>query len=288
MSNTAYVDSDGKPRLVLSYCVFADFLGFRHEIREAIKAGQEPAAFQEFMREIEPIIQATINPNSKDEIEGFPRMWDAKIFTDNVVLGYALWSDQGEREFGHAVTQLLEFQYRVAMKGFFVRGGWAVGNLFMNRNTVFGGSLLDAYDLESKAAVYPRIVLSDEMKNLVFQHMGRYAEDPPQRYDLLMDGDGRLFTNYLSEAIDDGEVLWDDLHVHAERIRERLQESQNNDERVFQKYQWLAGYHNFFCGLVSEANGYDNSVLVSENLQLPDYGIQQVLDKERREHEPNG
>ncbi len=235
--------------------------------------GEEQVIFQQFMQEIEPEIANTINPDPQDEIEGFPRMWDAKVFTDNVVLGYSLWSDRGEKEFGHAITQLLEFQYAVALKGFFVRGGWAVGNLFMNRNTVFGAALLDAYDIESKVAKFPRIVLSEKMKDLVFKHMARYSDSPPQCFHLLVDEKGILFTNYLSEAIVDGEVQWHELRRHAHLIAERLAKFVGN-EAVYAKYLWLAGYHNFFCGLVSKDKGYSDDLRIF--VEVPSFGIREL------------
>lgn len=277
MANTVYFDQAGKPRLLGSYCVFADFLGFKHLILEAIKQGKEVEVFRRFVDEIEPEIERIINPDPKHESEEFPRSWDAKVFTDNVVLGYALRSDRGEQEFGHAITQLVEFQYAVALKGFFVRGGWAVGNLFMNRNTVFGGSLLDAYELESTKAMFPRIILSDGMKDLVYWHMARYAEEPPQCNDLLVDAEGGLFTNYLSESIVDGDVQWDELHSHAQVICDRLNEYSNNG-RVLPKYQWLAAYHNFFCGLVSKGDGYSDSVRVTGT--FPTYGLRELTHDE--------
>lgn len=274
MSNTIYFDDDKKPRLVQSYCVFADFLGYRHEIKEAVGRGEEEAVFQRFMDEIEPEIENIIQPSPNDDTPGFPRMWDAKVFTDNVVLGYAIWSDHGENEFGHAICQLIEFQMAVALKGFFVRGGWSFGNLFMNRNTVFGASLLDAYELESKVANYPRIILSDDLKDLVFRHMARYGSDPPQCYHLIVDADGLLMTNYLSEVIIEGEVYWEDLDRHAKLIAERLEEHSEND-RVLEKYRWLAAYHNFFCAFLTDHEDYSDAILVKGD--FPDYGLRQLL-----------
>lgn len=277
MSNTIYFDAEKKPRLVPSYCVFADFLGYSHEIKEAVGRGEENAVFQRFIDEIEPEIEKIIQPSADDDAPGFPRMWDAKVFTDNVVLGYAIWSDRGEEEFGHAICQLVEFQMAVALKGFFVRGGWSFGNLFMNRNTVFGASLLEAHELENNVAIYPRIILSDDLKELVFQHMARYGSDPPQCYHLIVDGDGLLITNYLTEAIVEGEVYWEDLELHAKLITERLEEHSEN-ERVLDKYRWLAAYHNFFCSFLSEHDEYFPSVCVAG--EFPDYGLKQLLHED--------
>lgn len=280
MPKTVYFDQSDKPRLVQSYCVFVDFLGFNQQIRDAAERGEEDVIFRRFMNEIEPIIRDTVVPTVMDEIEGFPRTWDAKVFTDNVVLGYGLWSERGEKEFGSAITTLLEFQYRNALKGFFVRGGWSLGSLFMNQNTVFGTALLDAYHLETKVAKSPRIVLSDTMKDAVFRHMVRYKEDPPQRYYLLADKDGMLFTNYLYESIVDGEVQWDELRCHAGVIRGQLAKFAKcaKCEEILAKYEWLAGYHNFFCDLVSKGLGYSDDVRVPGSFS--NYGIRELVHDE--------
>jgi len=275
---TAYYDENGSPRLVRSYCVFVDFLGFRHEIKTAVQSGKEEEIFHRFMRTVEPEIQRIIVPSDDDTLEGWPRMWDAKVFTDNVVLGYALWSGHGENEFGHALFQLLEFQLSVALQGHFVRGGWAVGKLFMNQNTVYGTALIDAYDLESKEADVPRILLSAEMKDFVFRHMAFHSE-PPQCEHLMIDGKGAVMTNYLSETVVDGGVEWAMLEQHAKVITERLTEHAGS-ERVRSKYLWLASYHNHFCDLVQNGEGYSDVVRVQG--EFPDFGIRCL----RREDSP--
>ncbi len=49
-------------------------------------------------------------------------------------------------------------------KGILFRGGMTIGNIIHNDNgTVFGQDLIDAYQLESKSAKYPRIILSDKL-----------------------------------------------------------------------------------------------------------------------------
>lgn len=279
MTLTAFYDEKNEAQLRHSYCAFIDILGFTDEIKAAANSGREDDLFRRFMRDIEPQVRQVIVPSEKDNLDGWPRMWDAKVFTDNAILGYALWSGHGEKEFGHALFQLMEFQLGVALKGFFVRGGWAVGNLFMNQNTVFGSALLEAYALESKVAVYPRVILSPTMKDYVLHHMSFYAEDPPQCDHLLIDGAGVMMTHYLTETIPDGSVQWEWLEQHARTVSQRLGEFSGN-ARVFEKYQWLAAYHNFFCDQVHDAEGYSEEVRVPGD--FPDFGLRRL----RRDDSP--
>ncbi len=49
-------------------------------------------------------------------------------------------------------------------KGILIRGGITIGNLVHNEDgIVFGQGLIDAYMLESKAAKFPRIILSNKL-----------------------------------------------------------------------------------------------------------------------------
>ncbi|WP_321897185.1 hypothetical protein [Burkholderia cepacia] len=80
----------------------------------------------------------------------------------------------------------------MALKGFFIRGGLAVDQLFMDENSVYGAALLEAYRLESKVAVNPVVVLCDQTMKLVDQHIGYYCgEIAPQLRHVLKGPDGR-------------------------------------------------------------------------------------------------
>lgn len=282
MAKTVFFDKDGKPQLLTSYCVFVDLLGFRHEIRAAVSSGSEKEVFDQFMSVVEPEIQRTMMPQEDEGDDRFPRCWDAKVFTDNVVLGYPIHS-HGESEFGFALTQLLEFQLHLALEGYFVRGGWSVGLLFMNQNTIYGSALLDAYDLEQEHAVYPRVILSEGVKDFVYHHMAFYAEHPPQCQHLLCDANGMLMTNYLSEVIGDEWIEWDWLVKHAKQISLRL-EQYSGTKKVFAKYEWLAAYHNFFCDLLKDSEEYAEDVRVKGT--FPDAGLR-LLTREDSPYPPS-
>jgi len=49
-------------------------------------------------------------------------------------------------------------------KGFFLRGGISTGSYFADDNMIFSKGLVNAYQLESKKAIYPRVIID---KNIV-------------------------------------------------------------------------------------------------------------------------
>lgn len=56
---------------------------------------------------------------------------------------------------------------RSCLYGFFFRGGVTIGDLFHDGHIVFGPALNQAYDLESKKAVYPRAILDPDLPEFI-------------------------------------------------------------------------------------------------------------------------
>ena len=249
------------PKLKRSVCVFFDVLGFRQTTEDAIYKGNPDKFLGRFQRVL------------VREIIAFRRKfkaldWKYRVFTDNIVLAAPVFDD-GEDEFGMLHDALCRCQLEMAAEGFFVRGGVSVGGLHMDEYVIWGPALLEAYDLESKHALFPRIVLSEDMVAMVRKHIG-YYDDPstaPQNSALLMDPDGKSFLNYLDAALIDAPATrhWHLVISHKAKIEAALNKHRGNP-RIWDKYYWCATYHNYFCGLVSNEPGYTNNFLVSNKI----------------------
>jgi hypothetical protein len=175
-----------------------------------------------------------------------------------------------ESEFAFILWSIREYQFAMASQGFFIRGGLSVGSLFVDDNSVYGEALIDAYELESKIAINPIVVLCENTMKLVDLHIGYYnSESAPQVRDVLVNSDGRYFINYLSECIletDEGaEVDHDPLKNHKNQIEHALANYVEQQE-VFAKLSWLAAYHNYFCDSVSSYPGYSVDLKVDREL----------------------
>lgn len=254
-----YFDETGRPLIKESLCAFMDVLGFLDQTEAAFKRDEGSDLFERFYG----VHTAQIKNMSGS---GKPRLWDVKVFTDNIVLGFPFWSDDGESEFGSIIFTIAQYQYAMAKAGFFVRGGVAMAPLFMDENTAFGPAIIEAYQLEQQARD-PRIVLSEPVKHLVLQHTEYYAEpfDSPQNRDVIKDADGMLFVNYLDAANlgeYEGDIVdWDGLHQHKEQIEVNLQQWTKNPS-VWAKYLWLASYHDWFVSLYEDVDGYESKIKI--------------------------
>ena len=65
-------------------------------------------------------------------------------------------------------------QYNFILEDIFIRGAIAQSELYMDENTVIGPALVEAYNLESEFAVYPRIILSKDVTDIVREHISYY------------------------------------------------------------------------------------------------------------------
>jgi len=197
-------------------------------------------------------------------------MYQLKVFTDNIVLGYPFYSEDGESEFGHTIWAIKQYQLGMALEGFFIRGGLSMGWLFMDNNTVYGDSLLEAYMIEHKIARDPRIVLSKRVLDLVKHHTSYYfsPQDSPQNRDVLIDTDGQAFVHYLNELILVGTekvyIQWKLLLRHKNHIEAAI-DQYSSDPMIWPKYYWLANYHNYFCKEVSIFEGFNESYVIQDH-----------------------
>lgn len=248
MDGTAYKDKEGNGEFKQSYCAYFDILGFKEKIKDGdlkyfdhyLSVLQKELKQVEFFKSI---------PKEKNDFE-------IKIFTDNFVIGIPWKLEDGEIELGTLFTVLSILQYNLLVEDIFIRGAVSASQLYMDENTVFGPALIDAYQLEEKSAIYPRIILSESIKPILLKHISYYAEGLAfQEEEFLKDSDGFLFINYLYHLLeiynepefgDKKTYIKRKLNLHKDVIIKNLDRNKT-DMKVFNKYSWVANYHNHFC-----------------------------------------
>lgn len=251
---------NGKPVHKLSYCAFMDVLGFSARV----SSSYENDSADDLLKSFHEILGKSITQFKEYTDES---MLYFKSFTDNVILAHPRFSKDMESEFGFLLWAMNEYQFQMALRGFFIRGGLAMDQLFIDENSVYGAALLTAHDLESNVAVNPIVVLCDNTMALVDHHITFYSHEiAPQLRDVLKGSDGRYFLNYLTECVIDGDeqdfLDVKQLHQHKEQIEVALLVNAEVP-KVLSKFTWLASYHNYFCDMMSNFPGYEDSLKVS-------------------------
>ena len=207
--------------------VFIDILGFKDLI---YKSKENTDRIGEIVRVINKLHDLCGQTGMDDDPQnGFKYDRQVSVFSDNIVISY--------KEVGPAlyylVREAMVIQIALQYLGIFVRGGLTIGKLHHNGNTVIGPALISAYELESKTAIYPRIVADKSTQ-------GDWCL-------LAKDFDGIYFLDYLGNIEE-----WEYFLEHTEKVTveeclkklylSALIENNNLDLRIRAKHDWMRKY----------------------------------------------
>lgn len=246
MNDSPYLDIDNKPKMIPSFVCYVDILGYKRISMEAI----ENDSSLEFLNKLKNALDNAYNRLREHSEFLKHKFYSIKIFTDNIVVGYPLESEleeHGETEFGDIIDIFSEYQVRLAMNGFLVRGGLAFGKHYMDADIVFGDAFLDAATLDVNGSP-PRITLTKTAIEKVRIHLSYFGrlDDSPLYEDLRQDVDGAIFLNYLGQAFcafPDAGVFFEVIEEHRNTVVDGLRTYKGN-AGVRAKYEWAARYHN--------------------------------------------
>jgi hypothetical protein len=241
-----YKNEKGEKLYRKSFCVYFDILGFSEKIKN-----DDQDFFETYLTTLDNEVKYLNEQHDLDGSQGF-KSFELKIFTDNFVIGYPWYDEFGESELGDIFDAISHLQVSFALSNIFIRGAIALSDLYMDENIVLGQALLEAYNLENKLATFPRIIISEQVFDVVKKHIGFYADKKtsPQNSEYLIDIDGQVFINYLTSIVDNYHTAPDKvgelLLKHKTIIIENLNKNKEN-YKLLEKYQWIADYHNHFC-----------------------------------------
>lgn len=225
---------------------FIDILGFKDLLSKTVKGDQDVT------EEIEKIISAYDSVsdvfeqyktgkglyNGDDPIVPLSKM--VTTFSDCIVISFLL---DERSELAYTISELQWVQMRLISRGILSRGSIAYGKLIHTDNYLFGPALVEAYVGESKAALYPRIIVSEEIISLASKYHGD-QHGPDEEIEnikssLMIDSDGMYYIDYFNNAfidIDDEASIPTYIEKITSIAREGCKHSKI-DIRI--KYSWL-------------------------------------------------
>jgi hypothetical protein len=191
-------------------------------------------------------------------------------FSDSIVVSVKVDNNVNEVT-STLVVNLAYIGALLIEKGILFRGGLTIGNIIHNDNgTVFGQALIDAYQLETKSAKYPRIVLSDKLiKELNYPIDTKRDRYPFHQYiDRFNDGCIGFHQMIYYQVIESwtemtSEKMISSLTNVRKTIIDGLDNSFENPD-VFEKYRWLKEQYNNLI-ILSEFNFNDKT---DENVKM--------------------
>ncbi|MFC7695374.1 hypothetical protein ACFQX9_01340 [Bradyrhizobium sp. GCM10028915] len=170
--------------------LFLDFLGFREIVDETERDSEK---LRLLLRAIDRLYDI-----GREDADLY-RTRSITTFSDSVVLSYAIHEQS-------AVFYLLcDIAFAVidlAIQGYLVRGAITVGELVHTKRYLVGPAMVKAYEMESKLAKYPRVLIDRTLVTIARkahaeQHDGEHEADYVRAF-MTKDEDGNHYLNYVS------------------------------------------------------------------------------------------
>lgn len=161
-----------------------------------------------------------------------------RIFSDNILICEEIDENNPQQ----AIKNVLDFiqvieESQLLLGSMFVRGGFTIGDLHFEENFVYGEALLKAYELESKHAIYPRVVIDKSVIEIVGL----------VKTSIELDKDNQYFCNFLQVLINRRKSMYE---TKLSRFRGNILtniKSNNTNPNVINKMEWMVNYYNSIC-----------------------------------------
>lgn len=198
---------------------------------------------------------------------GWPGDPQATHFSDCLVVSTR--ADRAGRD--QLISTLGFLSLGLLQQGFVLRGGLTIGDLYHQSSMVFGPALLKAHELESRCAVYPRVILDPMLaRNWGQGAVYRMADGTEigQAKTWRLSHDGYRFFDFLQpfgggpDFVKSPPLMAEAL-VPLRRLLLRSLQSYKADLHVWPKYVWLANYFNEVCG---ECSGHGVEPIPTQDL----------------------
>ncbi len=233
--------------------IHSDILGFKQIIENA-----ENDKNDETLSKLKAVLEesfgtltmyGSLSENTKCEL-------NYKLFSDNLNASFS-YEEGNLTSFSDALITAITFARtyfeNMLNNKIVVRGGISFGNDYSNEKLIFSMALVKAYTLESQKAIYPRIVIDNDLIEIVKQSL----EVPSQlildilNNSILYDQEGTHFINPSGMAMDfksehyghngtelDKIFLKQNIHFANQELQKFNIETEEG-KKVAKKYEWL-------------------------------------------------
>lgn len=246
-------NAEANIRYEKSFVAFLDVLGFKQMIKS-----QDPTQINQYFGIVDSAIKHLKSIPSKKNI-------DSIVISDSIILS-APCTDSNEynlerlRQLCIAIGLI---QQSLAIKGIWLRGAICYGDTYFDsmNSQIVGPAYVEAYLLEEKLAVNPRVILDSKLiPQLGYSNATQLIDavnkaeqggfqdsnwgsrvlfewsDPTGNLVTEIDQDLPLFIDYLSP-------LLESYNTHdIEKVLDNIQTSMYSNAQVYSKYRWVVDY----------------------------------------------
>ena len=221
---------------------YLDILGFSSLVR---KSTNDNEILKKIHKSLSHFAEEKRNINNNSNRFG-DVICQYSTLSDCIVISYAFHKNSGA--FFTILTDIYFLIAELSYLKIILRGGICIGKLYHDEENVFGPALVNAVDLEEKAAHFPRVIITDDDYRRGMAEGYLYSEEDEKEYinyRLKRDVDGFWYINFFEQKseFDWSSDFTDYLENWRAIIVQGLEENKDNIH-VYSKYCWLASKFN--------------------------------------------
>jgi hypothetical protein len=249
---------------------FIDVLGFSEAVKNTIKNDTEDETETNKIDNLIKNLQWDLNFDKDEEGKHF----NSKVvsqFSDSLIISYLMTEEAGIFKI---LLDLLYICATALYNGFLLRGAVVCDKVYHIEKKVFGPALVKAYEMEKNLAIYPRIILDD---NIISIAMTYHLKDHDSETEInhineliLKDFDGLNYINYFDAIESELDAGFEEMPEYLDNLRNIIKKMEEIDKfSVKSKYLWLKEKYNFV--ITNYKKNYDNERAMHEYPELYDY-----------------
>lgn len=213
---------------------YLDFLGVKKRI-----CSEEPKFLEQLSHLYQKAQQSCHTVNSCVDNHDLPPI-KQQIFSDNIVFAQEINDEYKVYQVFNFILFISAYLHQALLEGFLVRGGITIGDLYIDDTFVSGKALIKAYELESKIAIYPRVVIDFDIFGIL-----SLLDDEIRQYLSLPPGDDFIY------CIDAFRIIYKPprYKIVLDKIREAILKVCKFEKnfKIIQKHLWIINQYNEFC-----------------------------------------
>lgn len=241
---------------------FIDILGFKEMVFQSSKNIEKQKIIYEALKYLKKLekdykwvqkfVEVEEDAQKREEeffiIENLMRV---ACFSDSILISVKIKEERFHEIFSTLIVYIAFIGNFLLKNGILIRGGITNGELVHTQDSiVYGSGLIKAYELESKTAVYPRIILSKELIGKLNYPLKTKRDRYPYHQYLTRFEDGclgfhQLIILQVMDSLKDGlflEMFKEEEESVLNKVRNVILNGLNNNYEnitVFSKYIWL-------------------------------------------------
>jgi len=215
---------------------FFDIMGFKNIIKKS-----EDIQFR--VKLIESLVELKGMEYSRKNLAGIKFDYGKELtaFSDSIVISYDISNDGA---IFSILFDIIFMQIDLVAMGLLLRGGVTLGEVFHDAGVVVGPAMIKAYEMESKIAIYPRIIVDPILIDYAYEHPS-FSHSKDEEKEAVLGllcpcENNHYYTNFLSMS-SELEYEYNNFLNNVNKLIE--QGLQSSDIGIKNKYEWLQKYY---------------------------------------------